>query len=63
MEIPAGIMDPAYFVGRKELLAWINGFLDLDYTKVEEMSSGTFTLQYMVVMVVPPGFRTCMSKI
>jgi len=42
-------MDPAYFVGRKELLAWINGFLDLDYTKVEEMSSGALPLhvQYL----------------
>lgn len=40
-------MDPAYFVGRKELLAWINDFLVLDYTKVEQMASGAAYVQLM----------------
>lgn len=34
----AGMMDPAFFLGRGELLAWINGLLNLRLTKIEEAS-------------------------
>ena len=36
-----GMMDPAYFVGRIELLKWLNSFLSLQYSKIEEVCSGT----------------------
>lgn len=32
-----GMMDAAYFVGRSEILAWINSTLHLDLSKVEEV--------------------------
>jgi RP/EB family microtubule-associated protein len=33
-------MDGTYFVGRSEILAWINGLLSTNYTKIEETASG-----------------------
>ena len=35
-----GMMDQAYFVGRVELLNWLNELLALDYTKVEQTCTG-----------------------
>lgn len=32
-----GMMDGAYFVGRSEILAWINSTLHLSLSKVEEV--------------------------
>ena len=32
-----GMMDGAYFVGRNEILSWINTTLQLDLAKVEEV--------------------------
>lgn len=33
-----GIMDKAYFVGRNEILTWINATLHLHLTRIEEVS-------------------------
>ncbi|XP_042488658.1 microtubule-associated protein RP/EB family member 1C-like [Macadamia integrifolia] len=48
-----GMMDSAYFVGRSEILAWINSTLQLNLSKVEEAASGAIQCQLMDV--VHPG--------
>ncbi|EFJ34606.1 hypothetical protein SELMODRAFT_66631, partial [Selaginella moellendorffii] len=42
-----GMMDGAYFVGRNEILGWINTTLQLSLTKIEEASSGAIYVQLM----------------
>uniref|UniRef100_A0A0A0LR71 EB1 C-terminal domain-containing protein n=1 Tax=Cucumis sativus TaxID=3659 RepID=A0A0A0LR71_CUCSA len=42
-----GIMDSAYFVGRSEILSWINSTLHLNLSKVEESCSGAVQCQLM----------------
>ena len=46
-------MEGAYFIGRFELLNWLNDLLQLDYSKVEECGSGAAYCQ--IVDAIKPG--------
>lgn len=47
MAASIGMMDAAYFVGRGEILSWINATLHLNLSKVEEAASGAVQCQMM----------------
>eukprot|EP00358_Blepharisma_japonicum_P004107 CAMPEP_0202948726 /NCGR_PEP_ID=MMETSP1395-20130829/14399_1 /ASSEMBLY_ACC=CAM_ASM_000871 /TAXON_ID=5961 /ORGANISM="Blepharisma japonicum, Strain Stock R1072" /LENGTH=253 /DNA_ID=CAMNT_0049651069 /DNA_START=38 /DNA_END=799 /DNA_ORIENTATION=+ len=40
-------MDGAFFVGKSELLSWVNGLLQLNITRVEQMATGAAYCQIM----------------
>nr|GMC88938.1 microtubule-associated protein RP/EB family member 1C [Ipomoea batatas] len=42
-----GMMDSAYFIGRSEILSWINSTLHLNLSKVEEAFTGAVPCQLM----------------
>lgn len=45
-----GMMDGAFFVGRKEIMDWINETLSLNLSKVEETASGAVACQLLDIM-------------
>jgi microtubule-associated protein, RP/EB family len=45
-----GMMDGAFFVGRKEIIDWINQTLNLNLTKVEQTASGVIACQLLDMM-------------
>ncbi|KAB2089676.1 hypothetical protein ERO13_A03G065600v2 [Gossypium hirsutum] len=47
-----GMMDSAYFVGRNEILTWINNRLQLNLSRIEEAASGAVQCQ-MIDMTYP----------
>lgn len=55
-----GMMDAAYFIGRKELLDFFNDLLDLNLTKIEQTASGAVACQ--ITDLIFPG-SIPMSKV
>eukprot|EP00286_Rhodomonas_abbreviata_P008938 CAMPEP_0181341626 /NCGR_PEP_ID=MMETSP1101-20121128/30524_1 /TAXON_ID=46948 /ORGANISM="Rhodomonas abbreviata, Strain Caron Lab Isolate" /LENGTH=222 /DNA_ID=CAMNT_0023452943 /DNA_START=43 /DNA_END=708 /DNA_ORIENTATION=+ len=55
-----GMMDGAFFVGRKEIMEWVNGTLDLNLAKVEDTASGAVACQLLDIMY--PG-KVPMNKV
>ena len=53
MSKPMGMMSGCYFVGRGELIQWINDLLCLSYTKVEDTCNGAAFCQ--VIDAIHPG--------
>ena len=47
MAASIGMMDAAYFVGRGEILSWINATLHLNLSKVEEVLSYCLISPYL----------------
>ncbi|XWS37460.1 hypothetical protein CRYUN_Cryun19dG0044800 [Craigia yunnanensis] len=47
-----GMMDSAYFVGRNEILTWINNRLQINLSRIEEAASGAVQCQ-MIDMTYP----------
>lgn len=51
-----GMMDGAFFVGRKEIMDWVNSTLDINLAKIEDTASGAVACQLFDIMhpgVVP----------
>jgi RP/EB family microtubule-associated protein len=45
-----GMMDGAFFVGRKEIIDWINTTLRLNLAKIEDTSNGAVACQLLDIM-------------
>lgn len=48
-----GMMSGCYFVGRGELLEWVNDLLKINYSKVEDVSNGAAFCQ--IIDAIHPG--------
>lgn len=45
-----GMMDGAFFVGRKEIMDWVNSTLDVNLSKVEDTANGAVACQLLDIM-------------
>jgi len=45
-----GIMDGAFFVGRKDIIDWINTTLDVSINRIEDTASGAIACQLLDIM-------------
>jgi hypothetical protein len=50
----AGMMDPAYFVGRKAILDWLNNTFQMNLAKIEETASGAFAFERQIELLFLP---------
>jgi RP/EB family microtubule-associated protein len=50
MTTAIGIMDGAFFVGRKEIVDWINNTLELAIDRIEDTASGCIACQLLDIM-------------
>ena len=59
-----GMMDAAFFVGKNELLSWLNELLQLNYTKVEQCANGAAYCQIMdaIYPVRPRAARRALQQ-
>lgn len=55
-----GLMEGAFFVGRKEILDWINTVLSLNLLKIEDTANGAVACQLLDIMY--PG-KVSMNKL
>lgn len=53
MAKPMGMMSGCYFIGRAELLEWVNELLQIDYDKVEDTANGAAFCQ--IIDAIHPG--------
>ena len=51
------MMDGAFFVGRKEIMDWVNGTLDMNLPKVEDTASGAVACQLLDIMYPGQGMH------
>jgi hypothetical protein len=52
------MMDPAFFVGKNELLTWLNDLLEMNYSKVEQCANGAAYCQIMDA-IYPVWIQAC----
>lgn len=55
-----GIMDPAYFVSKNEILKWVNQLLKLNIEKIENLGTGAVYCQ--IADIIYPN-DVAMSKV
>lgn len=53
------MMDGAFFVGRKEIMDWVNGTLELNLSKVEDTCNGAVACQLLDIMYPNQGINRC----
>ncbi|KAL4468711.1 hypothetical protein ABPG74_005214 [Tetrahymena malaccensis] len=55
-----GIMDPAYFVNKNDILKWVNNTLKLNIEKIDHLGTGAVYCQFLDMIY--PG-QVCMGKV